>query len=506
MLTAKREDIFELVDEDGNVAFESKLTQITNFDIVYSGERILCADFTEFDKAGAYRLRIRDRDIEPSPQFVISESPYDTLLTDVQRYFYYQRANCEITSEHGREFTRSDQTPSDFEAPFYYDKDKCIDVSGGWYDAGDIGKYVAPGATAVNTLLWAYKLFPERFYDGQNNIPESWNGIPDILDEIRYELDFILKMQSESGGFYLKVKSRSENDGDGDRTVWVGKDDKCLTNATADCTAVCAFASTIFREFDEGYAELLLSAAERGWDYIEENPDIYTVTNYSGQHDNSSTFWAAGAMFYATGENKFEEYIADHTKLNEKFIKRGTNCHSVSSMAIYGYICYMAADGSNSELRSEISKSLASWCEGVNAKYLANPWGIAMENYNFWWGSFNLILGNVQDKYIIESVLELNTKDTENMSHSAFDFILGLNAQRKSYITGEGEDSIACTFSNFWDKLPKGYMPGGINNQNGDIISQFPLKSYLDEPVDWFTNENAIYWNAVMVFNTAMNV
>lgn len=76
-----------------------------------------------------------------------------------------------------------------------------IDVSGGWYDAGDVGKYVSPGATAANTLLWTYMMFPDCFSDGQNGIPESGNGIPDLLDEVRVELDFLLKMQDKSGGF-----------------------------------------------------------------------------------------------------------------------------------------------------------------------------------------------------------------------------------------------------------------------------------------------------------------
>lgn len=129
------------------------------------------------------------------------------------RYFYYQRANTEITDDFGEGLSRSDATPEDFNI-------NGADVSGGWYDAGDVGKYVSPGSTAANTLLWAYKLYPEKFFNGQNNIPEIGNAIPDILDEVKYELDFLLKMQDEeSGGFHMKVKSLSENDNAGDRAV-----------------------------------------------------------------------------------------------------------------------------------------------------------------------------------------------------------------------------------------------------------------------------------------------
>ncbi|MCZ7669345.1 MAG: glycoside hydrolase family 9 protein [Chloroflexi bacterium] len=100
------------------------------------------------------------------------------------------------------QFARGAGHPQDAEAAFRSGAKPPIDVSGGWYDAGDYGKYVNAGATAVSDLLWAYELFPQQFPDGQMNIPESGNGVPDLLDEARWELDWILKMQEpESGGF-----------------------------------------------------------------------------------------------------------------------------------------------------------------------------------------------------------------------------------------------------------------------------------------------------------------
>ncbi|MBO5449377.1 MAG: glycoside hydrolase family 9 protein [Ruminococcus sp.] len=507
-LKANEGDAFEVVDKNsGETVYEGKLDLVEEYDMIYSGEKMLSADFSEFNSEGRYFIRLKDNvDIEASPSFDISDNVYEELLKNTMRYFYYQRANCDITEEFGGEFTRGDETPKDFDAPLSSDRNVSIDVSGGWYDAGDVGKYVAPGATAVNTLMWAYKMFPDRFSDGQNNIPESGNGIPDILDEIKYELDFILKMQDkDSGGFYLKVKSQSERDEDGDRTVWQGDGDKCLTNATADCTAVLAFGSTIFRDFDKTYADTLISAAKKGWDYIDKNPDVYTVTNYSGSDNNSSLFWACACMYYATGESRYNDYFKEHAEENHGYMKNGSYCHSVSSMAIYGYFTYMLCDNKDDALAAEIAEKYDSWKTGILKKYDDNPWNISIDSNSFWWGSFNIILGNAQDMYIGDKVFGLSTDDSEKISRDASDFILGVNAMRKCYITGMGEDSISCTFSNFWGKLPKGYMPGGINNQNGNIISRFPIKSYADEPADWFTNENAIYWNAVMVFNTAMN-
>ncbi len=504
---------FEIVDHSTEkTVYESQLTSVTPYDEKYSGEKILSADFTEFNECGTYYLRIKDSNgnTNESVSFTISDSVYSDLMYDTMRYFYYQRANTEITEEYGGEYVRSDMTPKDFSAPLSSDRDILLDVSGGWYDAGDIGKYVCPGATAVNTLLWAYKMFPEKFYDGQNNIPEGVNGIPDILDEIRYELDFLLRMQdTASGGFYLKVKSRSESDSDGDRTVWNGMGDKCLTNATADASAVLAFASMIYREFDADYADKMLEAAVNGWKYIAANPDIYTKTTYSGENNNSSTFWAAACLYYATGDTVYNDYFISEYNNNIKAFKVGTNGHSVSDMAIYGYYTYLLSENKDAELVSDISRRFENWKKVLTDRYAENPWSISLPEWSFWWGSFNLILGNPQDIYIGNALLGNDNSETVKMSQDAVNFILGENAMSKSYITGEGENAIKCTFSTFYDGnsdkgVPSGYMPGGINAADGSLISRFPLKCYTDDAGDWFTNENAIYWNAVMVFNAAL--
>lgn len=509
LLSVNAGDKFQLVDSlTDKAVFTSKLTLVSEYDEKYSGEKILCADFSDYNGTGTYYLKMKNNSIEPSLQFEISDNVYDTFLSDTMRYFYYQRANTEITEEYGGAYTRSDMTEKDFAEPLSSDRSVAVDVSGGWYDAGDVGKYVCPGATAVNTLLWAYKLFPEKFYDGQNNIPESGNGIPDILDEVKYELDFILKMQDKaSGGFYLKVKSKSENDNDGDRTVWNGKENECLTNATADSSAILAFASTFFREYDLEYAEKLLSAAEMGWAYIEKNPSVYTDTNYSGQPNSTSTFWASACLYYGTGKEVYNNYFTQNADSNYQAFKVGANGHNVGNMAIYGYYTYLLCENKDNDIVEITEKKFRSWEKSVLKRYSENPWSIAINEWGFWWGSFNTILGNAQDMYI-GNYLFKSLSDENDITGDAFNFILGVNAMRKSYITGTGTDHIKCTFSNIYDGnsadgVPSGYMPGGLNSVNGGIISRFPMKCYIDNAGDWFTNENAIYWNAVMVFNTA---
>ncbi len=496
-------DGFELVNAaDNSAVYSGTLSMITELDELYSGEAMLCADFTEYTAEGEYYLRLKNNPEEKSLTFPIGEDVYGKLLTDTMRYFYYQRANTEITADCGGNFTRADVTPEDFSLPLKNDSSVTLDVSGGWYDAGDIGKYVVPGATAANTLLWAYKLYPEKFSDNQNNIPESGNGIPDILDEVKYELDFFLKMQDkDSGGFYMKVKSATEQDDTKDRAVW-----ECTTNTTADTSAVLAFASTIFREYDSAYADTLLAAAEKGWTYIEANPDYYVETTYAGERNNHSTFWAAGALAYAADKDIYNDYVRSNYDGYLSIFSGGKDGHSVGNMAYYGYFTYLLSDNADPEIKAEIDKRFGQWAAGAKSRCENNPWDVPLSEWSFWWGSFNMVLGTPQDMLVGCYVLGRDSTAAAAMSGDSLSFILGENPMRKSFVTGNGEDAISCTFSSFYgnrDSFPDGYMPGGMNAYDGSIISQYPMKCYVDEPFDWVTNENAIYWNAVMVFNAA---
>lgn len=240
---------------------------------------------------------------------------------------------------------------------------------------------------------------------------------------------------------------------------------------------------------------------------MEEKPSVYVDTTYSGSPNSSSPFWASACLYYATGNKMYETYFLDKADDNYTSLKSGSNGHSVSDMGIYGFFTYLLCEDKDRETVELIEKKFKSWKKSVIKRYDENPWNIAINEWSFWWGSFNIILGNSQDMYIGNYLLGLDTEE-QNITQDALNFILGVNAMRKSYITGMGEDHIKCTFSNFYDEnspdgVPSGYIPGGINSANGGIISKFPVKCYIDDPGDWFTNENAIYWNAVMVFNTA---
>ncbi len=503
MLPCRAGDAFEVVDAASEtVVYEGALTLKTGLDASYSGEAMLTADFTPVAAAGMYYLRLKALPQETSPAFLIGTEVYDLVLRDATRYYYYQRSNMAVEEEYGEGFTRPDLSPVDFSLPLMEDPTVRLDVSGGWHDAGEIGKYVIPGAVALNSLLWAYKLYPNAFGDA-NNIPESGNGIPDLLDEAKWELDFILKMQDETtGGFYMKTKATLDNDPPESRVVW-----PATANTSAVCAAILSFASTIYRDIDPEYADTMLAAAERGWQFAQANPNLFLDTPYGGKNNPHTSLWAAGALFYATGKKEYGAYFKqEHMRYLGVFSERVIGS-SVDDMAPYGYFCYLMAEGADPGAVRRITTRVNLWIKNVLACAEENPWNVAIRPDTFWWGSFNIILGVPMDMLAACHATGQDPTRAQQLAADAVHFILGENPMRKTFVTGHGADGISCTFSNFWgnrpEGFPKGYMPGGMNSFDGKWISRFPMKCYSDDAHDWVTNENAVYWNAVLVFALA---
>ena len=183
-------------------------------------------------------------------------------------------------------------------------------MTGGWHDAGDYGKYVGPGAVTVGHLLYTHLLFPEGC-KANLNIPESGNGVPDILNEARYELEWLLKMQREDGAFYHKLtKARfapfimPEEDRE---TEYLMPVSHCATAAACACLAL---GYRVYGKYDPAFAERMLIQARRAWNWLIEHPDFVPFTNpdgvrtgqYGERTDRDDRFWAACELYASTGE------------------------------------------------------------------------------------------------------------------------------------------------------------------------------------------------------------
>ncbi|HHV29096.1 MAG TPA: PKD domain-containing protein [Clostridium sp.] len=507
-LAAAAGDKFTVINAaDNSTAYTGKLTLVTEYEPIDSGEKILKADFSSLTEPGKYYISIEG--VDNSPKFEIGEDIYKSLITDSARYFYYQRQGIELEEPYALGYPRKDITPQDAQAVFASGKKDPIDITKGWYDAGDFGKYVNAGATAVSDLFWAYETFPSQFVDGQFNIPESGNGVPDILDEARWELEWMLKMQDkESGGFYPRVQS----DNDENITSRIIRDQNgCTTDDTACAAGVLAHAYLIYRDIDADFAQECLEAAIDAWTFLENNPKniVSPAGPYNVHDDGGDRLWAAASLYRATGEEVYHTYFKEnYESFAQKFEDQYSYAHTWGDMWLTAFLSYLKSENRDAEVENWIDTEFGIWLDNTLSRYENNPWKNAIVPGNYFWGINMQIMNTPMDAIIGSQLLDKYSDRVSKLGFGSLNWLLGTNPLRFSFVSGYGEDSVKGVFSNIYNLdgkqgIPKGYMPGGPNTYEGAGLSRFAAKCYTRSSGDWVANEHTVYWNSALVFMSA---
>ncbi len=255
-----------------------------------SGDTVWWVDFSAFATPGTYRLYSPTL-AASSYDFEVRTDVYNAVVRAALKTFYYQRCNTPKTSTHAGNWADNaachaqDQFTT---AAAGHTNQGTRDLRGGWHDAGDYNKYVWTAvSTAILTMLRAYEDNPSVFVDGDLNIPESGNGIPDLLDEIKWELDWMLKMQLTNGSvlFQMHVDGFASN-----APPSVDSNQRFYQNPTLESGAVfagtMALSSRIFATAGmTAYATTLRTAALNAWTWVQT------------QGSSEVKVWAAAEIF-----------------------------------------------------------------------------------------------------------------------------------------------------------------------------------------------------------------
>ena len=538
---------FNVINAHTNeIAYTGKLKLVSNYDYL-SGEKIFKADFSKLTINGQYYITVDGLD-EKSYSFKIADDVYNDLLSAAVKYYYYQRSGIDLTEEYAGKWAHdaffmgylARPGVNELELPIQstmgtgnveYLQNEGIEK--GWFDAGDYGKYVDNGAYTVKKLLYMYETYPELFRD-DIGIPESGNGIPDILDEVAWELDFFLAMQDEDGGIYHSVEGlnvdpfRPENYGDYNRHIAdvdnkTGQSGIKPTHTTAIGASSLAQAAVIYKSIDSEYSERLLNAALRAWSYLEENLDPLTVTGpaYSDTRtDSVQRLAAASSLYRATGDEKFNNYVLEHYN---DFILENDNTidendldgdlHSLNSgyfndmwnaentaLILYDY---MVAKNSDIAVANFIKSQYIGYESALQNRVVTSPWSNT-SNGNLFWGSNGAVIARGSTHLDIFGELFGTYSDaSRNVAINNMNYLLGINPLNISFVTGYGENAVKEVFGNTFmnddnDTSAPGYMPGGVNRYQGENISKFPGKRY-EEGINWVTNEHCIDYTCNLI-------
>lgn len=437
-------------------------------------------------------------------------SPGQENFRTAVRAFYLWRCGTEVDGDHNGNHYHIDACHLKDGRTAYVDADSPVltqeqlaantarrDGTGGWHDAGDFGKYTVNAGITMGMLFYAWDHFKDKISAVGLDLPETAPGFPEYLEELKWETDFLLKMEYPDGTGRVSHKLTRQafsafimpQDDEADRffTVW-------SSAATADFAAVMAMASVRFRPYDAAYADKCLEAAKRSWAYLEAHPEdkLFEQGDFStGSYwttDPDDRLWAAAEMWAATGE---PQYLAEaESMISGMAVADDWDWGMVSNLGLWTYaLCNRP--GKNPALLAKVVESTVESADRLVANAANDPYGCALKNY--YWGCNGTACRQAINLHVAD-MLRPDPSYAQTISGIA-DYILGNNYYKRSFVTGVGVNppmhphdrrSAADGIEAPWP----GYLVGGGHTPT----------DWVDDQDDYSRNEIAINWQGALVY------
>lgn len=505
---------FRIVDADsGETAFSGR-ADTPVFDTT-NEINVYCYDFSELNKSGRYYVENGNGRSYP---FVIGKNIYKDAFRATVRALYFQRCGCELDYAHAGVYHHA-ACHLQKSAKIAPDCEKELpDVTGGWHDAGDFGRYITPANQCIHNLLYIYELF-NNAKTLSLDIPESGNGMPDILNEARWEIEWMLKMQDMDGGVHHKLCATNMPE-----LIMPEKDESEIfvspvsLQATAGFAAALTAAARVYRKFDIAFSDRLFGAAVRAYSFAKSNlgviPITYTETppcgggTYGDSCVYDELYWAAAELFRFTGDRKYEDDFKEYYK--HDFPKTAAGAYDQGG---YGSLCYCLCENADREFRAQIVADIADEADKRLAIFENNAYSVALKEQNehqesdYFWGS-NAGLTNALFNMIAAARL-LKTDCYDECIRGSMAYIFGRNIISKCYVSGFGSDPMMHPHHRPMEAdgieapIP-GFVSGGPNDRPGqrpwDADGKPSAACYIDHVWSFTSNEVAIYWNTSAAF------
>lgn len=497
---------FTVCRSDGSAVFSG--TADRRVENTSAGEVNYTGDFSSCQEPGVYFVRAEG--LGESDLFPIGPDVYCDLMHKSIYFFYLQRCGSELPKEAAGRYAHP---ACHTKIAFAHGSKETAEVTGGWHDAGDYGRYIVPGAMTVAQLLMAIDTCPALLSEYKNPYDATkqlFPGMPDYLTEIRYELDWMLKLQRPDGTVYHKATCKNFC---GFIMPDAETEDMVLSpvsvTATADLAAVCALAIPYYRPYDEAYAQKLADAAKLSYRALASmelpggfhNPADVTTGEYDDKNDEDERYWAAAELYKAFGE---ESYRKDFEAIASRRIYHG---YGWADMGSYGNLAYLSCSYPvDHQLKERIIASMKELAKQRLEIVSADGYGTALKPEEYIWGSnfYTTLFGlHLIDGYRL-------TGDTRYLdaAKDQLHYLLGRNPMGLCYVTGCGTNSIRRPHhrpSGFHGIAMPGMLSGGPCTWGADALAKelltdaAPAKCLLDMTGSYSTNEVTIYWNSAMI-------
>lgn len=506
---------FELIrTRDTKVVYTGTINRANEKDSV-TGDKISVINFSEYNADGEYILKTIGAEPILSNKFKISQYVYAEALQIMSRSFYYHRCGTRVGSESdwGYEICHLD------DAPFFNNPQKSKDVTGGWHDAGDYNKFTVNTALSGGLLLYAYESNPGNYWDKQLEIPESGNGVPDLLDEASWALEWLLKMQRKDGAVYHKV---SQKKWIGEYLPYTDPSTRYIFDissaATASFTAATAIGSRHLKKHNPDFARELQIASERAWSWLEENPQNVPKGGFKnpegvrgGQYDDPSDLderlWAAIELFKLTNNTKYLTFFIEHYRVLFQAGIPPISWRDANSLALQAFLRSNTNEHYSIE-KEAVREAIIQHANKLLVVHDQNKYHNLLRKNQYYWGSNSVGLA-----FAFDLIQAHNITGHAKYKNAAFDqlhYILGRNSLNLSQVTGVGYASVQHPYHQLSeideiDAPIPGMLVGGPNNHmllNDRMISPYPAKNYEDVFKNFLVNEPAINFTAILVYVT----
>ncbi|MBI3350232.1 MAG: glycoside hydrolase family 9 protein [Burkholderiales bacterium] len=488
-----------------------------------AGQDVRLADFSRLARPGHYRLHVDG--LPDSPPFIVAADAYAAVNAAAIKAFYFNRASTPLLGVHAGHWARPAGHADDHvlvhasAAGPGRPEGTVIAAPKGWYDAGDYNKYIVNSGITVYTLLAAWEHFPAFFKAQKLNIPEtdkSSGGLPDLLSEALWNLDWMLAMQDPAdGGVYHKLTNKGFDGvvmpaaATGERYV-VQK----TTAATLDFAAVMAQAGRVFAAFEAqrpGLSARMRSAAERAWRWAQAHPrEVYhqppdiRTGDYGDDKLDDEFAWAGAELFITTGEARYRPDLE-------------TLAISVPGWGDVKGLAWVTLSSNRRKLGENdsvvVKARIMTLADELLATWQASAYRVGMRPQDYNWGSNSGALNRAL--MLIQAYRLKPRPELLAAAQALFDHVLGRNPLGQSMVTGFGakpplHPHHRPSEADGVEAPVPGFLVGGPNPGQQDkagcpvaYAAAQPALSYLDHFCSYSSNEVAINWNAPLVYVSA---
>ena len=499
---------FKILDLSSKVVYEGMAEKFRYCE--YTGEILYKGDFSAVTAHGQYRISLTDFDVK-THLFEISD---EWLVRETRaniKSFYFQRCGVDLPERFAGAWKRP-VAHLDDQLEFHPTMNRAglWNAHGGWYDAGDYGKYIVNGGVSVATLMLACELRKDSALVGRAGFEASFEQPVSLLDEVRFELEFFLRMQDDDGGVFFKVTpyrwdgfvTPAESDAFQKRYI-LGKS----TSSALNFAGALAQAHRVFADVDEAFAAKCLDASIRAYLWAENNPNVEWPHNTEGSGgygdpDLGDDFFWARAMLYRELKGKESDLL--------ERIERQIPADMESYLPTYGLqwrstqnLAWFALATMECEWTEKARMAFKYTAEEILNLCATDPYGLSIRK--FIWGSNGDIANHALTLYLA-SIWFDNPKYRETAMEQ-IKFIYGMNPVDVSFVTGSAWSSPKfphhrISHSDGVAEPVPGLVVGGINEDRQDThrhphyLGNARGMSYADEQCSFASNEVAINWSA----------